>query len=152
MYPFGWPLDGENAFQQFDPSVDLADLSIPAHRRVGVDRGRLITGVPLDVEGDGNGRAVRPPPCLGGVVHQHAMCFVAQAPLAERCVALVAGPHLGRLDLEALAQAGAVQFFDVQVRLALAHQTGPVVEPVAAQFQPDEHTGHARLAGRGAMC
>ena len=71
------------------------------------------------------------------------MGLVADAPLTERDVARVIGPHLRRLDLQALAQAGAIELLDVEVRLTAAHETGPVVEATPAELQPDEDTGGA---------
>ena len=97
-----------------------------------MDAGRGLGGVPLDVEGARHRLPVRATPCLGGVVQQYAVRLVAEAPLLERHVAVVAGPHLRRLDLEAGPQTRAIELFHVQVRLALAHEPGPVVEPPGA--------------------
>ncbi len=74
------------------------------------------------------------------------MRLVADAPLPKRNVAGVIGPHLRRLDLQALTQAYPVEFFDVQEWFAATYQPGPVVESAAAQLQPDEHAG-----GRGGI-
>jgi len=128
--------DLEHALGQFDAGIDLAGLLVAV-----VDRRGIHVAAPLDVERHRHQRPERPLPDLGRIVEQHTMSLVADAPLPERHVALVVSPHLRRLDLETLPQTRTVELLDVEIRLAAAHQPGPVVEAAAAQLEADEHAG-----------
>jgi putative sterol carrier protein len=141
VHPGARPLEGEDALGELDAHVDLAILAVPVGTGHHVDGAGLAGRVPLDVEGDRHRQAVGAAPRLGGVVEQHAVCLVAHAPLHERAVAVVPGPHLGRLHVQAVAQAGAVELLDVEVRLTFTHEARPVVEPATAEFEPDRDAG-----------
>ena len=136
MHPMAGPDELEHPFGQLDAGIDVARLLVSVR-----DHGRVVDRSPLDVEGHGHRRPVRPSPRLGRVIQEHTVGLVADTPLPERNVASVVGPHLRRLDLQPVAQPGCVELFDVEVRRTSAHQPRPVVIASPAQLQPDEQTG-----------
>lgn len=128
------PAHLQHTLTKLDPRVDRTVLLVTA-----VDHERLRIRVPLNVERDGYDRAERTNECLHRIVEQHTMRLVPEAPLPERCIAVVTRPHLGRLQLESGAQPDSVELLDVEVRQPGTNQTRPIVEALAAQLEADEH-------------
>lgn len=123
----------EHTLTEFDARIDRARLFVTAAGRM-----RCTVGVPLDVERDRHDLAEGPREHVVRLVDEDAVRFVAEAPLAERCIARMPRPHLGGLQFEPRSQTDSVEFLDVQVRMAATHETGHVVEPHPTQFETDE--------------
>ncbi|CAB4364606.1 unannotated protein [freshwater metagenome] len=66
------------------------------------------------------------------------MRLVADAPLAERDVAHVIGPHLRRLQFQPGAATRAAEFLDVHKRLPTPPQAGAVIESLTTHVQANE--------------
>ena len=100
MGPMTRPDELEDPFGQLDSGVDFAVLarsrgrSRPARSRVPHSTS--------NVTGTGDPYARRH--ASVGIVEQHAVGFVADAPLTKRHIAHMVRPHLRRLDLQALPQ------------------------------------------------
>ena len=127
------PLERQHAILELDLGVDLSRLLIP----VG-DGFRFAARVPLHVERHRRRCAVRTAQRVSGVLQQHSVRLVAQAPLTERLVARMTGPHLRWLDLQTVSQASPVELLDVEVGPAGTNEPCPVVELTATQLQADE--------------
>lgn len=139
VQPLRRSLECHDAVAQFDPRIELTVLGVPVGTGHSADdHRRIVGGVPLDIERNGDTLAERAPQRDRGVVEEHTVCLVAQTPLPMGDVAAVIGPHLGRLDLEPTAQTARVELLDVEIGLAGPHQTRPVVEAPAVQLETDE--------------
>ena len=150
MHPLTGAGKCDDSLGQFDPHIDLAQLPIPIRPGYKIQREWWRGGVPLDIERNRDDNAMSATPCFGGVVEEHPMGFVPETPLNERHITCVVGPHLGWLDLETATQARPVEFLDVQIGQTFTHETGPVVETVASQFEADERPDGRLIAARNA--
>lgn len=136
MHPFSGTFEAAEPFCQLNLHVGNSSLAVPMG--YGADaQARRFWGSPFDVERGGHERSIGPPPCFRRIIEQHCVGLVPETPLGERAITHMVGPHLGRLDLETCAQIPTIEFFDVQVRLAGAHEARPVIEARSAKLDAD---------------